>query len=294
MKRRTFIRNAAITTGAFYSIPMSLTYGNISELSIQEVIDKIIKEAVGEPLSQTVDTVKTGDASQLCTGIVTTFLANTRVIEKAAELNANLIVTHEPTFYNHLDEKEWLGDDPVLKAKEELLAKHGIVVWRFHDYWHRVRPDGVLQGIVNQIGWSRYWNDPNNIFFTIPKTTLRQLCNELGPKFMSERASYIGNGDMEVTKVAIIAGAAGKDWQIDTLQRDDVEVLIVGEIAEWETSEYVRDASALGMKKGLIVLGHQPSEEPGMVYAAEWLGDLFPGIQVTHVNSRDGFKSAKR
>ena len=85
--------------------------------TIQEVIDAIIKEIPGGPLEDTVDTVKIGDSSQSVRGIVTTFLATHEVIERAVELGANLIITHEPTFYGHRDETDWLEDDPVYEAK---------------------------------------------------------------------------------------------------------------------------------------------------------------------------------
>ncbi len=122
-------------------------------MTIQDVIDMIIAAIPGAPLEGTIDTTKTGDPSQVVKGIVTTFLATTEVIEKAIELGANLIITHEPTFYEHLDEKEWLADDPVYKAKRRLIDEHHIVIWRFHDYWHMHRPDGVLTGVLKALAW---------------------------------------------------------------------------------------------------------------------------------------------
>jgi hypothetical protein len=38
------------------------------------------------------------------------------VLQRAAARKANLIIAHEPTFYNHLDETAWLGDDPSSAA----------------------------------------------------------------------------------------------------------------------------------------------------------------------------------
>src|SRR5690349_17539565 len=102
--------------------------------TIQQAIDTILEAAAVQPLPETVDTFKTGDASQQLTGIVTTFLATAKVISRAAELGANLIITHEPTFYSHLDETDWLQNDPVYAAKRSLLDQNGIAVWRFHDY----------------------------------------------------------------------------------------------------------------------------------------------------------------
>jgi len=93
--------------------------------TIQDVIDLIL-EAVGvEPIERTVDTIKSGDPAQPVTGVATTFLATTDVIERAASAGANLIITHEPTFYNHFDQVDWLEDDAVYLNKRRLLEEHG-------------------------------------------------------------------------------------------------------------------------------------------------------------------------
>ena len=42
---------------------------------------------------------------------------------------------------------------------------------------------------------------------------------------------------------------------------DDVDVFVCGEPREWDAVEYARDSIAAGKKKGLIVLGHDMSEE---------------------------------
>ena len=123
----------------------------------------------------------------------------------------------------------------------------------------------------------------------IPTTSLRELSLQLSKKFGSKRMSYIGNATLEVSNIALLPGSVGRERQIEALQRDDVDVLVVGEVAEWETSEYVRDAASLDKKKGLIIVGHQPSEEPGMSNAAVWIQGLFPQIEVTHISSEDGF-----
>ncbi len=40
----------------------------------------------------------------------------------------------------------WVENNEVVKEKIALLEKHQIAVWRFHDYWHRMKPDGILHG----------------------------------------------------------------------------------------------------------------------------------------------------
>jgi hypothetical protein len=65
--------------------------------------------------------------------------------------------------------------------------------------------------------------------------------------------------------------------------------LIVGEVSEWETAEYIRDANLLGKKIALIVLGHSVSEEPGMEWMVDWLQPKLSDVKVTHVASGNPF-----
>lgn len=67
-------------------------------ITIQEAIYRIQQEVPGEIPDDTVDQFKIGDPTRPLTGIVTTFIATCGVIEQAAALGANLIITHEPTF----------------------------------------------------------------------------------------------------------------------------------------------------------------------------------------------------
>jgi putative NIF3 family GTP cyclohydrolase 1 type 2 len=73
------------------------------------------------------------------------------------------------------------------------------------------------------------------------------------------------------------------------LRRPDVDALVVGELSEWETSEYVRDSAAAGWPKAVVVVGHEASEEAGMRELAEWLRGRQPGVSVTHVPAGDAF-----
>src|SRR5689334_515469 len=109
-------------------------------LTIQQAIDIIIASVPGAPFPETVDTIKLGDASKEIKKVVITFMGTVEVIEKAIQLGANLIIVHEPTFYNHPDTTDWLTDHPTYKAKRELIEKSGIVIWRFHDYLHSIPP----------------------------------------------------------------------------------------------------------------------------------------------------------
>src|SRR5216683_307975 len=75
-------------------------------LTAREVIARI-QAHVGVPWQQeTVDTFKAGNPDTEVKGIAVTMMATFDVLQRAAAAGQNLIITHEPTFYNHLDKPE--------------------------------------------------------------------------------------------------------------------------------------------------------------------------------------------
>ena len=94
---------------------------------------------------------------------------------------------------------------------------------------------------------------------------------------------------MKVSKVALSPGAAGAEAEIRALERENVEVLLVGETREWETVEYVADAVTQGRKKALIVIGHIPSEQAGMEECARWLKGFVKDVPVEFVAAKQPF-----
>src|SRR5437867_5389635 len=103
------------------------------QITARQIIERIQKR-VGIPWTEpTVDTFKCGDPDTPVKGIAVTMMATLDVLERAAASGKNLIITHEPTFYDHYDKIEALAaeGDPVYAAKAALIKKHGLVVWRF-------------------------------------------------------------------------------------------------------------------------------------------------------------------
>ncbi len=289
--RRQFIN---VLTTAAVSIPKIASAGLLhrDDLTIQQVIDMFIKTVPGAPFKDTVDTIKAGDASQSVTGIVTTMFATIDVIEKAAAAGANFIIAHEPTFYNHRDETQWLQNDEVYKYKLTLINKHKIVVWRCHDYIHAHIPDGVLMGTLEALGWDKYYNAANAHVITIPSASLKNIIQYTKNKLDISHVRFVGDLNQPCEKIIIIPGAAGGTEQIQSIEKEKPDLLIVGEVNEWETSEYVRDLQRMGQKTSLLVLGHIVSEEAGMQWLKTWLNQQLPLIKTLHIPSTDAFSWA--
>jgi len=250
-----------------------------------------IQEHVGIPWQkETVDTFKAGNPDTPVTGIAVTMMATMDVLERAAANGQNLVITHEPTFYNHLDRPDGLEEsDAVWKEKRAFLEKHGMVVWRFHDHWHRRKPDGILVGMVHAMGWEKYQQEENPYLFTMPETTLEALAAEVAKKLGSPVVRVVGERGMKVTRMAFSPGAAGFVRETHALEMDNVEVLLVGETREWETVEYAADAVSEGKRKALIVIGHVPTEQAGMEECARWLKMFVKDVPIEFVPTKQPF-----
>ncbi|HEX8357972.1 MAG TPA: Nif3-like dinuclear metal center hexameric protein [Segetibacter sp.] len=293
--RRQFINTVitAVGSAAVVASPVVLfaaPYQQTAEaLTVQQIIYLILKSVPGAPFAKSVDTIKCGNPAQRVTGIVTTMFATADVIEKAGKLGANFIIAHEPTFYNHADDTQWLENDKVYQYKNNLLKKYNIVVWRFHDYIHSHKPDGVLTGVLNALGWEKYYDAANPRMVKIPAMALQKVVDLSKKKLGIPRVKVIGDMLQNCSRILLIPGAAGGKTQIEALQKEKPDLLIVGELNEWETSEYVRDLRRSGSKTSLLVLGHIVSEEPGLEWLQKWLQPQIPDIKITHIPTTDAF-----
>jgi putative NIF3 family GTP cyclohydrolase 1 type 2 len=266
------------------------------QLTARDVIARI-QQQVGVPWqSDTVDTFKAGNPDSPVSGIAVTMMATLDVLQRAAAARDNLIITHEPTFFDHLDSSDQLPEkdiDPVLAAKRQFIAEHGLVIWRFHDHWHARNPDGIEAGMVHALGWEKFQDANNQYLFTIPETPLEKLAAEIKRKLGIRIVRVVGDPGLRITKLALAPGAAGLTRQAKALEMPGVQALVIGEAQEWEAVEYVADAVSEGRQKSLIILGHIPSEQAGMEECTSWLKTFVTEVPIQFVPAREPFWSPK-
>jgi len=281
-----------LVSGSLFLICCGLGFGQSKQLTAREVVNRI-QAHVGVPWqTETVDTFKAGSPDEPVTGIAVTMMATMDVLERAAASGKNLVITHEPTFYNHLDKLDVLGEkekDPVLAAKLAFIAEHHLVVWRFHDHWHRRSPDGIEAGMAHALGWEKQQDHENQYLFAIPETSLEALAAELRRKLGVHVLRVVGDPHLKLRKVALVPGASGFSKETLALEMNDVDVLVTGEPREWETVEYVADAVTQGKHKALIILSHIPSEQAGMEECTRWLKTFVSEVPVEFVPAKDPF-----
>ncbi len=124
----------------------------------------------------------------------------------------------------------------------------------------------------------------------IKPMSLKELAAHCRERLKIGPVRVVGDPEMMCTNIGLLPGACGGRQQLDVLCFGGAEVIICGESPEWETCEYVRDASHAGLSRGLIVLGHANSEEAGMEYGATWVRGLLPAsVPVHYIPAGDPF-----
>lgn len=259
--------------------------------TVGQVIEKLLSPVI--PLPKSTDTLKSGDPSQEVTGIAVMFTATINAIKQATEAGANMIITHEPTFYQHDDKTEHVQQDSVIKAKLALIEEKKVAIFRFHDYFHRYEPDGITMGMLKALDWERYSNPatPEKAsILNIPPTTVGEVAQHLKQKLGLPMVQLVGDPSMVCQRIAFAAGFGGCGaMALPLYMGEGVELVIAGETLEWETPEYVRDAVELGENKALLIIGHLKSEEAGMESLVDIISEWFPEVPVKFIQENPVF-----
>lgn len=273
-------------------------------MTVKDIIDEMIQKTGLKPLPQdrTCDRLVAGNYDMEVTKIVTTFMATVEVIREAADIGANFIITHEPTWFTGMDTTEWLEKDPVYLQKKRLLEENGIAVWRFHDHMHMGSEDGIYRGFEKEFGWDIYkmaeveGSELNHFgaCYCIPEISLKNLCLLFKDQLDMDVVQIVGNPDMPVSRVGVLVGGGSLGLGLEErpmvlMKERNLDLVICGDITEWTISAYVRDAAALGMNKGMLVLGHERSEEWGMKYLGDWMHSITADVEIVFLDAGEPF-----
>jgi putative NIF3 family GTP cyclohydrolase 1 type 2 len=233
------------------------------------------------------DTFKAGKPETEVRGIATSGMSTFDVLRRAAKDGKNLVITHEPTFYNDRDVTTGLETDPVYLAKQKFIAEHSLVVWRFHDHAHAMRPDPLIAGSARALGWTQYASPSEPRIYILPAATLGDLASAIARRLGDRGIRVVGDPGMKVSRVVL-----GPGYGMPVLT-SSVDVVVGGEIGEsGGNTEYALDAAAAGQPKAMIMLGHMMSEDPGMQEVADWLRTFLSGVPIAFIPAGEPFSSA--
>lgn len=247
-----------------------------------EIMNELFALSDRGDYSNTCDTLKAGDPDVEVKKVAVTMHATVEIIRRAAEWGAQLIIVHEPTYYNHPDKH---SDERIECEKRRLLEQTGITVFRFHDHPHFAVPDIIGAGQLKSLGLKGELEVTEQ--FGLTRLHLEKPISTVGlAKLLETRCGLkhvriCGERDHEFSVISGMFGTPGRVKE--EIARDGDRLVLTGEICEWALGEYVRDCAALGYNKALIVMGHEGSEREGMRYTAEILSEKHPELQVQYM-----------
>ena len=241
-----------------------------------KAIDLInIINAGGHADAVTCDTIKAGSGEKELKKVAVTMFATVDTVKKAKDWGADMLIVHEPTYYDHMEVVK--EETPVIKAKRELIENSGITIYRYHDHMHHRDVDQIPEGEIYYLGLKgKIEKTPYSasyLFTSDEALTALELAERMEKDLNIAHVRIAGSRDIKSTKIAACFGTPGGVF--DLLKRDDVEIVLTGEACEWMLGEYARDAAALGFNKTLIVMGHIGSERDGMRLLAKRLTEAY-------------------
>ena len=233
-----------------------------------------------------------GSAETPVRGVAVCWAPTLRVIEEAERLDCNMVVSHEPLFY----QKRWsvdaeagntwieeAEDDDKLVNREraEALKRMNGCLWRAHSNWDPAPEIGVLDALINvlELGPAVRHGRFTTLHEVAP-VTVRDLARSVQERLRTGALRVVGDLDREVTMVGTLIGGLGQLFNSPEEPATlGAEVIIAGECLAY-TLHYAHE---LGV--GLIEAGHCANENPGMRAMASWLATKLEGVPVRFVDT---------
>ncbi len=246
-----------------------------------------------------------GRSETVVTGIATAWTPSLDVLRRAVATGANMVIARECAFWSReAEEKGYSGagaiatragmaKDQTFATKQAYIDEHGLVIWRLSGNWDARRGDVQLDSLAAALGWQAHRAGSSELF-TLPAAPLSALVSGIRQSLGVRALRVLGDPDARVRTVALTHGFLLVP-DVQRIVRDTpVDVIVGGEPVEWEAFPYVADLVTAGRAKGMVLLGHAVSEEPGSRALAEWLKTVVPDVPIRFLGAGEPFWTPAR
>jgi len=228
----------------------------------------------------TVDTVKAGDPDRPVQRVGVAWYPSIWDLQRAVDLGCDLLVVHEPTFWEHAaPEQRWRDRGPGV-AKSRLLRESGLVVLRAHDTWDNWPEIGIRDSWARFLGFTRRLQEGSELrwhaVYEVPPTTLRGLAQHIADRILplgETSVQVIGDPERPVCRPAVGVGCGVPDQEMVECGAD-VLVMCYDGASYWASRERLYETGA-----AIVTVEHGTSEMPGLMALRDHLADVFPEIE---------------
>lgn len=256
-------------------------------MKIQDIMNKLFEWSPLRGRENKSDVPIFGDMERDVTKVGTCIIATPDVLRKAKELGIEFIINHEGTYHTcvtYFGDEEFYNSDKVVSAKKKLVEEIGIPIYRFHDYSHFTDVDKINTGVLKKLGIKGEFDGIRTFELAVPMS-VDEMEKQMEKKLGLKHIRFVGQRNKMVKRFSLCAGAWGDKVLYEELNREDIDLVICGEICEYSICEYVRDSAQLGIDLSLFILGHMGSERSGMEYVAEYINENIDGVEAIYLES---------
>ena len=279
-------------------------------MKVGDILEHFLSRADWVDRSSTVDRVIIGDAEMDADRCVVTWMPSLGALREAVRRKVRLVVCHEPTFYNHRDDRpethppeeqivqgspnargprrEVLRRGPLPRVwgplqKQQFIQRHGLTIVRLHDTWDRWPKVGIPWAWAKFLGFGEapavVGGGGYQHRYDIAATTVRELSRRI-----ARRCAAVGEPMVQVTgddsqRVRRIGIGTGCGCDLNEYRRMGCEASIVCDDGScyWAGIQMAQDAG-----HAVIRVNHGTSEEPGMVTLTQYINDNLP-LKAAHL-----------
>lgn len=233
----------------------------------------------------TVDNIKMGDSKKEINTVGVCWYPSTQTIKSAIKMNCDLLVVHEPTWWNHFDPPGgWRNISPGLE-RTQMLEKSGMVILRIHDSWDFLPNIGVRDSFAKFLKLDNFILEDNNkisAMYQIEPTTLKNFAKIIAEKIKplgQDALQVMGNPQKIVKNIALSIGCATPQ---ENMIKKGADVLIMSfdGASYWQTRERLASHNV-----GIITLEHGTSEMPGIKSLAQYIQNTWPDLNVIYLDN---------
>jgi len=252
-------------------------------MKANEILSHFIGLADWVDPKNTVDKIIVGDPEKEARSILVTWISSFSAVKAAVNSGADLLITHEPTFWRHTNELHDVNETEIGRIKKKYIDESNLVILRCHDVWDRMPEIGIPWSWAKFLGFT---SRPSAIAtegfihkYDVNPVTVEKLAKMIASKTASLGEPYVqvsGDCSKIISSVGIGTGCGCDPYIMEGIGCG-VSVVCDDGTSYWREIQRASDSG-----HPVIRVSHGTSEEPGMISLAEYIQRTFPDIKCKH------------
>ncbi|HCV23117.1 MAG TPA: Nif3-like dinuclear metal center hexameric protein [Candidatus Latescibacteria bacterium] len=254
------------------------------EMNTADLLRHMIDHSPWVDSEHTVDTVKAGNPSKPICSVAVCWYPSLANLRAAVEAGCDLLITHEPTWWDHHDRPGgWRERGPGLE-KTRLVEETELVVARLHDTWDNWPQIGIRDSLAKGLGFTRFVGEDETRWhatYEVEPQTLRDFAGQIARRVApleEDAVQVIGDPEMIVKRPSIGVGCGGPEEDMIEIGSDVLIVCFDG-ASYWATRDRFAETGV-----GVITLEHGTTEMWGIESLAGYIGQTWPELEVHYLD----------